>query len=89
MTMLRASPYLPCHDGRNASIDFFGRALGFEVRYKEGAPTNFAIIFKDAVSLTLTLDRDGDYGRQGQHLHHRRRRRRLLRALQSRQRQPG
>ncbi len=58
MTMLRASPYLPCRDV-DASIDFFGRALGFEVRYKEGAPTNFAIIFKDDVSLTLTLDRDG------------------------------
>ena len=59
MTMLRASPYIACRDV-DASIDFFRRTLGFEPRLRMGEPANFAIIFKDDVSLTLTLDRQGE-----------------------------
>lgn len=59
MTMLRASPYLPVRDV-DASIAFWREALGFETRMKMGEPTNFAIVYKDDVGITLTLDRSGD-----------------------------
>jgi uncharacterized glyoxalase superfamily protein PhnB len=59
MTMLRASPYIPVKDVE-ASIAFYERALGFEARMRDGSPTSFAIIGKDDVTLTLTLDRAGE-----------------------------
>lgn len=59
MTMLRASPYIPVRNVE-ASILFFQRALGFEARMRDGDPTSFAIVEKDGVTITLTLDRGGE-----------------------------
>lgn len=54
----KLSPLIPSGDDVDTVIEFYEKKLGFTTRYKEGSPTNMAIIERGDVEILLNRNDD-------------------------------
>ena len=63
-TLQSLMPIAPAGPDVEATIAFYERELGFTTRFRDGSPTNMAIIQRDAVEMMLQRTEDTHWASQ-------------------------